>query len=122
MHPPMAFDTSNDTQRVDTRDTSRAALDALSPKKLAAKTAEIMEVVKRLHQTGEHDASLSEIQRAFEHWNERRIDLNRVSARVYDLVQAQQLERIKETRPCKVTGRLIHAVRVIPKQSRLQGV
>jgi hypothetical protein len=45
-----------------------------------------------------------------------------VASRVNNLVTAGRLERVKVARPCKVTGRDIHPVRVPMKQVRLGAV
>jgi hypothetical protein len=108
--------------RNDTQISSSESFKQLSPKKLAAKMAEILDVVSMCHRAGLPDLSLSEIQQAYERHHQRRIDLNRVSARVYDLVRAERLVRLTETRACRVTGRNVLPVYVKPLQSTIPGI
>jgi hypothetical protein len=105
--------------KVDTMDSSRLSYDSMGVRVIAGKMAEILDIVVHCHREGLTDLSLSEIQQAYEAKNGKRIDLNRVSARVYDLVQAKKLERIEQLRPCKVTGRRVHPVKAIAQQARL---
>ena len=68
---------------------------------------------------GMPDMSLTEIRDTYERLHSRRIDLNRVSARVSDLVAAGRLQRREDTRPCSVTTKNIHPVFVPAHQARL---
>jgi len=52
--------------RNDTQISSSESFKQLSPKKLAAKMAEILDVVSMCHRAGLPDLSLSEIQQAYE--------------------------------------------------------
>lgn len=110
--------TEKDT-RVDTMDSSRMSFESMGPRALAGKMAEILDIIIHCHREGLTDLSLSEIQQAYEARLNKRIDLNRVSARVYDLVNAKKLDRIEQLRPCRVTGRKVHPVRAIAQQGRL---
>jgi putative hemolysin len=49
----------------------------------------------------------------------KRIDKGTVSARVKNLIDGRRLERCRIARPCSVTGRDIHPVRVMAHQTRL---
>jgi hypothetical protein len=112
----------SNSSRKDTKESSRMALEAMGPKKMAAKMAEIYDVIVRCHKKDMGDLSLSEIQKEYEDFYSKRIDLNRVSARVYDLVQAHRVVRSESLRPCFVTGRMIHPVFAKPQQAALPGV
>lgn len=113
---------SLDTAKPDTRDSSRLSLKRMGARELAGKMAEILDVVAHCHRQGMADVSLTEIRDVYEAMLSKRIDLNRVSARVYDLVNAGKLERLPDLRPCSKTGRLVHPVRAVPQQARLAGV
>ena len=100
-------------------DTSAQALAAFGLKKMAKQQHEIFDVVLRAQRNGADDMSLTEIRDAYERLHGRRIDLNRVSARVSNLVAAGRLVRRADTRPCTVTQRQIHPVLVPESQARL---
>ena len=102
-------------------DTSAQALADFGLKKMAKQQHEIFDVVLRAQRNGAADMSLTEIRDAYERLHARRIDLNRVSARVSDLVAAGRLHRRQDTRPCSVSQRPIHPVFVPPEQARLFG-
>lgn len=102
-----------------TRDTSAAARDAFGWRRTARQQAEIFDIVLGAQRHGAIDMSLTEIRDAYERLHARRIDLNRVSARVSDLVTAGRLHRRQDTRPCSVSQRPIHPVFVPPEQARL---
>jgi len=51
----------------------------------------------------------------------KRIDASSVSARVNGLIAAGRLVRLERSRPCRVTGRDIHPVRVVAVQAGLGG-
>lgn len=107
------------TARVDTRDTSSAALAQVGLRKMAKQQQEIFDVILGAQRNGSDDLSLTEIRDLYERVHGKRIDLNRVSARVSDLIGARRIERKQDTRPCSVTGRPIHPVFVPPTQPRL---
>lgn len=113
---------SLDTEKADTRETSRLSLNRMGARELAGKMAEILDVVTHCHRQGMIDVSLTEIRDVYEATLCKRIDLNRVSARVYDLVNAGKLERQPVMRPCSKTGRMVHAVKAVAQQARLAGV
>lgn len=104
---------------VSTLDTSAASFEALGLKKMARQQQAIFDVVLACQRSGAHDLSLTEIRDAYERKHSQRIDLNRVSARVNNLVAAQRLSRRAETRDCSVSGRPVHPVFVPEKQARL---
>lgn len=108
-----------DTQAVCTKDTSAQAREAVGWKKMAAQQREIFDVVLACQRSGAQDMSLTEIRDTYERVHGRRIDLNRVSARVTDLVAARRLVRKEDTRPCSVTQRAVHPVFVPAEQARL---
>lgn len=105
--------------RVATLDTSSASLAQVGLRKMAKQQQEIHDVVLSAQRNGAHDMSLTEIRDLYERIHGKRIDLNRVSARVTDLVAARRLERRQDTRACSVTGRPIHPVHIPPSQERL---
>lgn len=104
---------------VSTVDTSAEALQALGLRKRQKQLQAVYDVVLACQRSGVQDMSLTEIRNEFERRNNTRIDLNRVSARVYDLCNMHWLQRREDTRPCSVTGRNVHAVFVPVKQARL---
>jgi hypothetical protein len=104
---------------VDCRDTAAAAREAFGWRRTAKQQAEIFDVVLGAQRNGTDNMSLTEIRDAYERRYGRRIDVARVSARVSDMVAAGRLVRIADTRPCAVTGRLVHPVLVPAKQARL---
>ena len=109
-----------DTQTaVFTKDTSAQALEQVGWKKMAAQQREVFDVVLGCQRNGMPDMSLTEIRDTYERLHSRRIDLNRVSARVSDLVAAGRLQRREDTRPCSVTTKNIHPVFVPAHQARL---
>lgn len=104
---------------VNTLDTSSAAFEALGFKRMARQQQAIFDVVLACQRAGARDMSLTEIRDAYERMHGGRIDLNRVSARVSNLVAAQRLARRVDTRLCSVTDRAVHPVYVPEKQARL---
>lgn len=108
-----------DTQAVFTKDTSAQALEAIGWKKMAAQQREIFDVVLGCQRNGMPDMSLTEIRDTYERLHSKRIDLNRVSARVSDLIAAKRLQRKEDTRPCSVTTKNIHPVFVPAHQAGL---
>lgn len=115
--PPVAAPSG----RAGALDTSAAALEALGFKKMAKQQQAIFDVVLGCQRHGMADMSLTEIRDAYERLHGRRIDLNRVSARVSNLVAAERLMRRLDTRACSVSGRQVHPVFVPEKQARLCG-
>lgn len=106
-------------ERVNTLDTQSASLQAVGLKTLARQQQEIFDIVVALMRNGAHDVSLVEIQQAYEHKHSKRIDASRVSARVWDLINAERLQRRADPRPCSITKRLVHPVYAPAKQARL---
>lgn len=104
---------------VSTVDTSSAGLAALGLKRMARQQQAIFDVVLACQRGGARDVSLTEIRDAYERKHGQRIDLNRVSARVSNLVAAKRLERRADTRACTVSERQVHPVYVPEKQARL---
>lgn len=100
-------------------DTSAQSLAAVGWRNMARQQREIFDVVLAAQRNGARDMSLTEIRDAYERHHARRIDLNRVSARVSDLVTASRLSRRQDTRPCSVTQRNVHPVFVPEAQARL---
>lgn len=100
-------------------DTSAQALQQLGVRAMAKQQKEIFDTVLRAQRNGAKDMSLTEIRDAYERHHGRRIDLNRVSARVSNLVTAGRLVRLSDTRPCAVTQRNVHPVFVPESQARL---
>lgn len=126
---PMAAAAAQDTapcnggavlaDRVSTVDTSAQALEQLGLRARQRQLQAVFDVVLACQRSGAQDMSLTEIRDEFERRYSKRIDLNRVSARVYDLVAMHWLQRREDTRPCSVTGRNVHPVFVPAKQARL---
>ena len=103
-----------------TLDTSSDAFQALGLKAMARQQHAIFDVVLGCQRSlGVRDMSLTEIRDAYERRHGKRIDLNRVSARVSNLVAMQWLARRTDTRPCSISGRQVHPVYVPEKQARL---
>ncbi len=104
---------------VDTIDTQSASLKAVGLKAMAKSLNEIYEVVRIAQERGAQDMSLTEIRDLYEVVYGKRIDLNRVSARVSNLIAAERLVRTPDTRACSVSKRLVHPVFIPLKQARL---
>ena len=102
-----------------TLDTSAQSYRAIGLRAMAAKQLEIYNIVKGCQIGGQPDMSLTEIRDTFERLHGVRIDLNRVSSRVSELVAAKRLHRQQESRACSVSGRQVHAVLVPATQARL---
>lgn len=98
--------------------TSIDAYRSMSPRKLGAQQARILEVIEEALEAGHADMSLQEIKAAYRAKFRTNIELSTVSGRVNELV-GYRLQRLQTTRPCSVTGKSIHPVR-IPQV--LQGV
>ncbi len=101
-----------------TLDTSAESFRALGLRAMAAKQLEIYNIVKGCQIGGQADMSLTEIRDTFERLHGVRIDLNRVSSRVSELVAARRLVRTEEPRACTVSGRMVHPVLVPATQAR----
>lgn len=106
-------------ERVSTLDTSSAALAGMGLVKMARSLQEIFDVVAVGMRRGRADMSLTEIRDLYEEINHKRIDLNRVSARVSNLIAAKRLSRKPDTRPCAISGKPVHPVYIPPSQPRL---
>lgn len=100
-------------------DTSAQALQVLGYANMAKQQKEIFDIVLGCQRNGAADMSLTEIRDTYERLHGRRIDLNRVSARVSNLVAGHRLARRVEARPCSVTQRAVHPVYVPVEQARL---
>jgi hypothetical protein len=105
--------------QVSTIDTQSASLQAVGLRAMSRSLADVFEVVRVGMESGAQDMSLTEIRDLYEHIHCKRIDLNRVSARVSNLITAERLERSLDTRPCSVSKRLVHPVFIPLKQARL---
>lgn len=106
--------------RVDTRDTSSAALASVGAREMSKSLQVVYDVIALGMRRGRADMSLQEIQELYESTNPgKRMDLNRVSARVADLVAAKRVARKSDTRPCSRSGKPIHPVYIEPTQPRL---
>lgn len=107
-------------ERVNTLDTSSAALRAVGVRAMSRSLQEVYDVIALGMRRGRVDMSLQEIQELYESTNPgKRMDLNRVSARVADLVAAKRVVRKADTRPCSRSGKPIHPVFIPPSQPRL---
>ena len=104
---------------VSTLDTQSASLQSIGLKSLARQQQAILDIVIAAMRNGARDLSLVEIQQAYERQHGKRIDVSRVSARVWDLVNAQRLCRREDTRPCSITNRPVHPVYAPARQARL---
>jgi hypothetical protein len=105
-------------QSVNTSAQSLAAIRLPDIKQLQDKIHDICVAAQR---NGFDDLSGKEIQARFELLYGRRIEASTVSSRVNNLVTSGRLERVQQVRPCAITGRDIHPVRVPLKQARLVG-
>ena len=79
----------------------------------------IHDICVAAQRNGYDDLSGKEIQARYELLYGHRIEASSVASRVNNLVTAGRLERVQQVRPCAVTGRDIHPVRVPMKQVRL---
>lgn len=104
---------------VTTRDTSADSLKAFGLKKLSKQQQAIHDVVSAAQRRGVPDMSLTELRDAYEATHGRRIDVNRVSARVSELVAAGRLVRATTHRDCSVTKHKCLPVSVPAKQAPL---
>lgn len=99
--------------------TSAQALQSISVRQLKNKQDRVFDICLAAQRHGIGDLSGKEIQQQYELVHGERIDASSISARVNALVTAKRLERVRMTRPCCVTGRDIHPVRVPMMQARL---
>lgn len=112
--------TQAQAERVNTLDTSSAALAAVGVREMSRSLQVVYDVIALGMRCGRVDMSLQEIQELYESTNPgKRMDLNRVSARVADLVAAKRVVRKSDTRPCSRSGKPIHPVHIEPTQPRL---
>ncbi len=99
---------------------SAQALTELTPVKLARQAQEVFDVILAAQRRREgRDFSLTEVRDLYERAHGRRIDVNRISARVSELVSAKRLARATESRRCSVTGAPCRPVHVPAQQARL---
>ena len=82
---------------------------------------QIHDICVTAQRNGHDDMSGKEIQERYEAIYGKRIDASSVSARINNLVAAHRLVRLETQRPCRITGRDIHPVRVPLTQARLVG-
>lgn len=102
-----------------TLDTSGEALRRLQGRAQAEQAQRVLEAVRVCLLRGRPDASLSEIQAAYEARFERRIDKSGVSARVNELVAAGRLVRLEERRLCSISHASVRPVTMPMRQERL---
>jgi hypothetical protein len=79
----------------------------------------VFDIVLAAQRSGVDDMSGKEIQARYELIHSKRIDSGTVSARCNELITASRLQRCIMTRPCRITGKDIHPVRVPLTQSCL---
>lgn len=114
------MDTADITHSVDQPvNTSAQALAAMRLPDIKQLQDKIHDICVAAQRNGYADLSGKEIQARYELLYGQRIEASTVSSRVNNLVTAGRLERVKQVRPCAVTGRDIHPVRVPLKQARL---
>lgn len=104
---------------ISTADTSAASYARMSPKTLAKRQRELLDVVVGLQHSGADDVSRREIQASYEYTHNRRIELSSVASSVHALVLAGHLVSVTKLRPCSITGRDICPVYAPAKQARL---
>lgn len=104
---------------VNTIDTQSESLKSIGFKRIGQQMQDVLEVIRIGHESGAVNLSLTEIRDLYESTYLRRIDLNRVSARVFDLLKAERLVRSTDTRVCSVSGKNVHPVYMPLKQARL---
>jgi hypothetical protein len=92
--------------------TSIDAWHALPLSKLKTQGDRIVDVVA----AAGRDMSLREIALDYESAYLLPLDISTASARVNSLVAAKRLERLETTRPCSMSGRPIHPIRIPQKQ------
>lgn len=109
------------TQSPPPRDTSAQAFAAVGLSNLKHETDRIHDICVTAQRNGMDDMSGREIQARYELIYSKRIEASSVSARINSLITAGRLERVDKPRPCRVTGRDIHPVRVPMTQARLVG-
>jgi hypothetical protein len=100
---------------------ARAIASTIPVKVLKHLHDQIHEICVIAQRNGRDDMSGKEIQERYEAIYGKRIEASSVSARVNNLVAANRLERLETMRPCRITGRDIHPVRVPLTQARLVG-
>ena len=100
-------------------DTSAQALAGIGLINLSGELKKIHDIVIAAARHGIPDMSGREIQAQYERIHGKRIDSGTVSARISGLLAANRLERCRIARPCHVTGKDIHPVRVVAQQQRL---
>jgi hypothetical protein len=104
--------------RTAVRETSIDAHRNMPARKLGAQQQRICEVIEDALKAGHQDMSLQEIKAAYQAKFRTTIDLSTVSGRVNEMVGVR-LQRLETTRPCSVTGKTVHPVRIPPV---IQGV
>lgn len=104
--------------RTNVADTSIDAYKRIAVRTLKTQCDRIHEVIVLAMHAGHADMSLQEIKAAYKAEYGSNIDLSSVSGRVNSMV-GTRLERLESTRPCSVTGRHVHPVRIPPMQKRL---
>ena len=102
-----------------TTNTSAQAYAGIGIRQLKGELDKIHDIVLAAARHGVDDMSGAEIQQRYELIYGKRIDKGTVSARVKNLIDGRRLERCRIARPCLVTGRDIHPVRVMAHQTRL---
>lgn len=104
---------------ISTADTSAASYALMTPKTLARRQREVLDVVLGLQRAGAADVSRREIQAAYERTHNKRIDMSSVASSVHALVLAQRLQASRTLRPCLITGRDISPVYAVAQQAAL---
>ena len=99
--------------------TSAEALSQLKPRELARQQRELLECVVAAMRHGAQDLTRTELRDFYERTYGRRIDSNRVSARVIELLRAGRLHVRAQARTCSVTKRQVEALYVTPEQQRM---
>ena len=100
-------------------DTSIDAFHSLPNSQIKTQADRIYDIVAAHCKRVGRDASLNEIKRLYRATHGKDIELSTTSARVNALVASGRLERLESTRPCAITKKSIHPVRLPMKQSEL---
>jgi len=101
--------------------TSAAALDQLGARKRVDRGARLLQILRDAHGSGLRDMTGAELARAYEARHGERMETGRCAARLAELMERAQVERLAEERVCTVTGYKARPVRVVPQQGRLVG-
>ena len=99
--------------------TSAASLQGMGLGNIKTLQDQVLDICWIAQRGGAKNLSLREIQKRYELKYSRRLDISSISGRVHNLVVANRLERLEQSRECSVTGRQILPVCIPMTQARL---